>query len=427
MVGNRAKIMWVMTFHAACVRILRENAKRLGYTTTFSIYDSADSQRLMTLVCRELDLDPKRYPPRAFTAQISNLKNELVDPEDFERRANNHHEKTLAEAYTSYQRRLREANAFDFDDLIMVTVNLFRPSPTSPSTIAVASVTYSSTSTRTPTTPSTCWCASWSAAPPISGRNARSTANWSGPAPTSHPASSWSSATPISRSTRFGAPRSATSWSSSATTPMPASSCSSRTTGHADDPQCRQRGHHPTRAARRRTCGQRPARANRSAATSPTTSGARRVRCGGDRPAARPRRSELQRRRDLLPNQRPVADLRGDLHQGGPALQGRGRRPGSTSAARCATCWRICGSGQPEDPVSLRRNLERPRRRHRRARREACVEAIVEHASDLVLAGVSPEVATRLGIATVGSRYQGFLALLADSRRDRRVGRRRPR
>jgi DNA helicase-2/ATP-dependent DNA helicase PcrA len=129
MVGNRAKIMWVMTFHSACVRILRENAKKLGFTTTFSIYDSADSQRLMTLVCRELDLDPKRYPPRAFNAQVSNLKNELVDHEDFERRANNHHEKTLAEAYTAYQRRLREANAFDFDDLIMVTVNLFQAFP----------------------------------------------------------------------------------------------------------------------------------------------------------------------------------------------------------------------------------------------------------------------------------------------------------
>jgi DNA helicase-2/ATP-dependent DNA helicase PcrA len=129
MVGPRAKFMWVMTFHAACVRILRENAKLLGYTTTFSIYDSADSHRLMTLVCRDLDLDPKRYPPRAFNAQVSNLKNELVDDEDFARRANNHHEKTLAEAYTGYQRRLREANALDFDDLIMVTVNLFQAFP----------------------------------------------------------------------------------------------------------------------------------------------------------------------------------------------------------------------------------------------------------------------------------------------------------
>ncbi|HXR42516.1 MAG TPA: UvrD-helicase domain-containing protein, partial [Acidothermaceae bacterium] len=129
MVGNRARVMWVMTFHSACVRILRENAKRLGFTTTFSIYDAADSQRLMALVCRELDLDPKRYPPRSFSNQVSNLKNELIDDEDFARRASNHQEKMLAEAYTGYQRRLREANAFDFDDLIMVTVNLFQAFP----------------------------------------------------------------------------------------------------------------------------------------------------------------------------------------------------------------------------------------------------------------------------------------------------------
>jgi DNA helicase-2/ATP-dependent DNA helicase PcrA len=129
MVGGRARVMWVMTFHSACVRILRENAKRLGFTTTFSIYDAADSQRLMALVCRELDLDPKRYPPRSFSNQVSNLKNELIDEEDFARKAANHHEKTLAEAYTGYQRRLREANAFDFDDLIMVTVNLLQAFP----------------------------------------------------------------------------------------------------------------------------------------------------------------------------------------------------------------------------------------------------------------------------------------------------------
>ena len=129
MVGNRARAMWVLTFHSACVRILRENAKRLGFTSTFSIYDAADSQRLMTMVCRELDLDPKRYPPRSFSNQVSNLKNELIDEEDFARKASNHVEKTLAEAYTGYQRRLREANALDFDDLIMVTVNLFQAFP----------------------------------------------------------------------------------------------------------------------------------------------------------------------------------------------------------------------------------------------------------------------------------------------------------
>jgi ATP-dependent DNA helicase UvrD/PcrA len=129
MVGGRARLMWVMTFHSACVRILRENAKLLGFTSTFSIYDAADSQRLMTLCCRELDLDPKRFPPRSFSNQVSNLKNELIDEEDFARKASNQQEKMLAEAYTSYQRRLREANAFDFDDLIMVTVNLFQAFP----------------------------------------------------------------------------------------------------------------------------------------------------------------------------------------------------------------------------------------------------------------------------------------------------------
>jgi DNA helicase-2/ATP-dependent DNA helicase PcrA len=129
MVGNRAKLMWVLTFHSACVRILRENAKLLGFSTTFSIYDSADSQRLMTLVCRELDLDPKRYPPRSFNAQVSNLKNELIDYEDFKAKASNHQEKTLAEAYEMYQQRLLQANAMDFDDLIMVTVNLFQAFP----------------------------------------------------------------------------------------------------------------------------------------------------------------------------------------------------------------------------------------------------------------------------------------------------------
>jgi DNA helicase-2/ATP-dependent DNA helicase PcrA len=129
LVGPRAKAMWVSTFHSACVRILRREAAHLGMKSTFSIYDQADSQRLMTLVCRDLDLDPKRYPPRSFSTQVSNLKNELVDHETFAGRAETHIEKTLAEAYALYQRRLREANAFDFDDLIMTTVNLLQAFP----------------------------------------------------------------------------------------------------------------------------------------------------------------------------------------------------------------------------------------------------------------------------------------------------------
>ena len=129
LVGNRARVMWVSTFHSACVRILRREAKHVGLSSSFSIYDAADSQRLMTLVCRELDLDPKRYNPRSFSVQVSNLKNELIDEETFAGKAETHIEKTLAEAYTLYQRRLRQANALDFDDLIMTTVNVLQVFP----------------------------------------------------------------------------------------------------------------------------------------------------------------------------------------------------------------------------------------------------------------------------------------------------------
>ena len=129
LVGRRANVMWVSTFHSACVRILRREAKRFGFTSSFTIYDQADSQRLMTLVCRDLDLDSKRYPPRQFSHQVSNLKNELIDHETALARASTHHEKTVAEAYGVYQRRLAEANAFDFDDLIMTTVHLLQAFP----------------------------------------------------------------------------------------------------------------------------------------------------------------------------------------------------------------------------------------------------------------------------------------------------------
>ncbi|GAA4068067.1 DNA helicase PcrA [Streptomyces shaanxiensis] len=129
LVGPRANAMWVMTFHSACVRILRRESKRLGFTSSFSIYDAADSKRLMALVCRDLDLDPKRFPPKSFSAKISNLKNELIDEEDFAAQASDGFEKTLAQAYVLYQSRLREANALDFDDLIMTTVNLLRAFP----------------------------------------------------------------------------------------------------------------------------------------------------------------------------------------------------------------------------------------------------------------------------------------------------------
>ncbi|GGY32432.1 DNA helicase PcrA [Streptomyces xanthochromogenes] len=129
LVGPRANAMWVMTFHSACVRILRRESKKLGFTSSFSIYDAADSKRLMALVCRDLDLDPKKFPPKSFSAKVSNLKNELIDEETFSGQAGDGFEKTLAQAYTMYQARLREANALDFDDIIMTTVHLLQAFP----------------------------------------------------------------------------------------------------------------------------------------------------------------------------------------------------------------------------------------------------------------------------------------------------------
>ncbi len=140
LVGNRARIMWVSTFHSACVRILRKEITQfnapsetygggLGFKSTFTIYDAADSKRLMTLVCRDLDLDVKRFQPRAILNWVSNAKNELQDFEEAAADAKNVQEETYAAAYKLYQERLRQANALDFDDLLMMTVVLFRTFP----------------------------------------------------------------------------------------------------------------------------------------------------------------------------------------------------------------------------------------------------------------------------------------------------------
>src|SRR5690554_950785 len=131
LVGPAARYMWVSTFHSACVRILRREHATLGLRSSFSIYDAADSQRLMTLVMRQLDLDPKRFPPKAFSRRVSDLKNELVDPDSFAAgiNENNPFDSALAQAYREYDARLRQAHALDFDDLIMQTVNLLQAFP----------------------------------------------------------------------------------------------------------------------------------------------------------------------------------------------------------------------------------------------------------------------------------------------------------
>ena len=129
MIGNRARLMWVATFHSACVRILRQEADKLDLKSSFTIYDAADSKRLMTLVIRALDLDPKRYQPNAVLNWISNAKNQLRGPQAAREAAVNALEEAYADCYVEYQRRLRQANAMDFDDLIMSTVMLFRANP----------------------------------------------------------------------------------------------------------------------------------------------------------------------------------------------------------------------------------------------------------------------------------------------------------
>ena len=129
LVGPIAKSMWVSTFHSACVRILRQEAHRLGYSNNFTIYDSADSQRLIALVAKDLNLDPKRYPPRQFAATISNAKNELLGPADYLNATSNQYEQIVADVYALYQKRLGQANALDFDDLIMRSVEAIQRFP----------------------------------------------------------------------------------------------------------------------------------------------------------------------------------------------------------------------------------------------------------------------------------------------------------
>ncbi|HZG90925.1 MAG TPA: DNA helicase PcrA [Pseudonocardia sp.] len=129
LVGRRSAAMWVSTFHSMCVRILRREAQHLGVRSAFSVYDADDTRRLVGLVARDLELDPKKFAPRALAAQISNLKNELLGPDDAAERAANEFERRVAEVYAVYQARLRTANAFDFDDLIMETVTLLQRLP----------------------------------------------------------------------------------------------------------------------------------------------------------------------------------------------------------------------------------------------------------------------------------------------------------
>jgi DNA helicase-2/ATP-dependent DNA helicase PcrA len=129
MLGQTARAIWILTFHAACGRILRREAERLGYRSTFTIYDDQDQVRLTKACLEELGKDPKRFSPRGIHSQISRMKNELVSPKQAIERVASFWDQTVAETYELYQRRLHASNAVDFDDLLMLTVEVLERFP----------------------------------------------------------------------------------------------------------------------------------------------------------------------------------------------------------------------------------------------------------------------------------------------------------
>src|SRR4051795_6926888 len=124
LVGRATRAMWVMTFHSACARMLRADAHRLGYTRQFTIYDAADQRRLLKKCLDDLDIDVKRFTPRAMQSQISDAKNKLRSAEDYRQLVGSFFEQTAADVYDHYERELHRMNAMDFDDLLFRAVNL---------------------------------------------------------------------------------------------------------------------------------------------------------------------------------------------------------------------------------------------------------------------------------------------------------------
>ena len=129
LLGEDARGTWILTFHAACGRILRREAQHLGYKTNFTIYDQADQVRLVKNVLEELERDTKRFVPRGIHAQISNAKNQLITPDDYRERVASFYDQTVADVYDLYQRRLHASNAVDFDDMLMLTVQVLERFP----------------------------------------------------------------------------------------------------------------------------------------------------------------------------------------------------------------------------------------------------------------------------------------------------------
>src|SRR6201995_887704 len=128
-VGPRARAIWILTFHAACGRILRRESERLGYRSNFTIYDQADQIRLVKDCLEELERDPKRFAPRGIHTQISKAKNALIGPDEYASRVASFYDQTVADVYSLYQRRMFASNAVDFDDLLYLTVDVLQRFP----------------------------------------------------------------------------------------------------------------------------------------------------------------------------------------------------------------------------------------------------------------------------------------------------------
>src|SRR5216110_1245544 len=129
LLGPSGRGLWILTFHAACGRILRREAQRLGYRSNFTIYDQADQIRLVKQCLEELERDPKRFTPRGIHNQISQAKNRLVQPDEYASRVQSFYDQTVADVYQLYQRRLFASNAVDFDDMLMLTVDVLQRFP----------------------------------------------------------------------------------------------------------------------------------------------------------------------------------------------------------------------------------------------------------------------------------------------------------
>ena len=215
LLGPSGRGLWILTFHAACGRILRREAQRLGYRSNFTIYDQADQIRLVKQCLEELERDPKRFTPRGIHNQISHAKNRLIGPDEYASQVQSFYDQTVADVYQLYQRRLFASNAVDFDDLLMLTVDVLERFPDVREKWQRRSATSSWTSTRTRTTRSTVCCSCW---PRGTGTSAPS-------------------ATPISRSMPSAEQTSTTSSTSSATFPAPDDRAGAELPLHQQDPR----------------------------------------------------------------------------------------------------------------------------------------------------------------------------------------------